>query len=450
MSSEVAIRVENIGKCYHVYGCPRDRLLQMMRANKQYYKEFWALRGVSFEIRKGETVGIIGRNGSGKSTLLQLVCGTLSPTEGSVETKGRIAALLELGSGFNPEFTGRENVYMNGAILGLSQQDVAAKFEEIVAFAEVAEFIDRPVKTYSSGMVMRLAFAVQAVINPEILVVDEALSVGDEKFQRKCFARIDELKKQGTSILFVSHSGQQIMELCDWAILLEQGECLLRSRPGEAVKTYQRLLYAPADEQRRMLQALREVDGMSGGEASPEDQSPRECGDGGDCERGVTLAYDPHLIPSTTVRYPELGGCIDEFQIQNAEGAVVNILRPRDEYFFVMKCSIAKYLAKVHFGLHVKNISGVVVAGQRYPEEGRFLSVLNPGAVVELRYKFSMSLLPDVYFVGGGIWSEDPLCVHRVTDAIMFRVISDGPRSSFGYCDLASGPATIVHVKGGV
>ena len=176
MSSDIAIKVENLSKCYQLYEKPRDRLLQMLfRGHRQYYREFWALRDVSFEVKKGETIGIIGRNGSGKSTLLQMICGTLNPTSGSIQTHGRIAALLELGSGFNPEFTGRENVYMNASVLGLSKEEVDARFDEIVAFADIGDFIEQPVKTYSSGMYVRLAFAVIAHVDADILVIDEAL-----------------------------------------------------------------------------------------------------------------------------------------------------------------------------------------------------------------------------------------------------------------------------------
>ncbi|MDZ4098100.1 MAG: ABC transporter ATP-binding protein, partial [Methylophilaceae bacterium] len=193
--TNIAIKVENLSKCYQIYDNPRDRLKQFVaprlqrltwQTPKQYFREFWALKDVSFEVKKGETVGIIGRNGSGKSTLLQMICGTLNPTSGSIQTSGRSAALLELGSGFNPEFTGRENVYMNAAVLGLTQDEIDKRYDDIVAFADIGEFINQPVKTYSSGMVVRLAFAVQSQIDPDILIVDEALSVGDAKFQAKC------------------------------------------------------------------------------------------------------------------------------------------------------------------------------------------------------------------------------------------------------------------------
>lgn len=252
--TDIAIRVQNLSKCYQIYDTPRDRLKQFFaprlqrlvgQTPKQYFREFWALKDISFEIRKGETVGIIGRNGSGKSTLLQIICGTLTPTSGNVETRGRIAALLELGSGFNPEFTGRENVYMNASVLGLSNEEIDARFNDIVAFADIGDFIDQPVKTYSSGMMVRLAFAVAINVDPQILIVDEALSVGDELFQRKCFSRIEAIKQNGATILFVSHSGSTVVELCDHAVLLDSGEKLAMGTPKTIVGKYQKLIYAP-------------------------------------------------------------------------------------------------------------------------------------------------------------------------------------------------------------
>ena len=207
MSSEVAISVRSLSKCYQMYDKPRDRLLQMVcRGRRQYYREFWALHNLSFDVGKGEVVGIIGNNGAGKSTLLQLICGTLHPTAGSVAVQGRIAALLELGAGFNPEFSGRENVYLSATVMGLSTGEIDARYEQIVAFSGIADFINQPVKTYSSGMYVRLAFAVATSVEPDTLIIDEALSVGDGEFARKSFDRIMELKKRGSTILFCSHS----------------------------------------------------------------------------------------------------------------------------------------------------------------------------------------------------------------------------------------------------
>ncbi|MFJ2428960.1 ABC transporter ATP-binding protein [Pseudomonas sp. NPDC087804] len=253
MSSEnVAISVKNISKCFYTYEKPRDRLMQAIMPRLQrwagdevttYGKEFWALRDISFDVKKGETVGIVGRNGSGKSTLLQIICGTLTPTTGSIETQGRIAALLELGSGFNPEFTGRENIYLNAAVLGLTREEVNERFDAIAGFADIGEFIDQPVKAYSSGMAVRLAFAVQAQVDPEILIVDEALSVGDARFQAKCFERLRQLKDNGTSILLVTHASEQVVTHCSRAILINQSRIELIGESRPVVNRYMDILF---------------------------------------------------------------------------------------------------------------------------------------------------------------------------------------------------------------
>lgn len=219
----LVIDAAGLGKCYHVYERPSHRLLQgLLGESRRFYKEFWALRGVDLKVRRGETLGIIGRNGSGKSTLLQMIAGTLAPTEGRIEVEGRIAALLELGSGFNPEFTGRENVFMNAAILGLTTTEVEARLERILAFADIGSFIDQPIRSYSSGMVMRLAFAVMANVDADILIIDEALAVGDAFFTQKCMRFLREFKERGT-LLFVSHDDSAVSGLCDTALWLESG-----------------------------------------------------------------------------------------------------------------------------------------------------------------------------------------------------------------------------------
>ena len=224
MSSDIAISVKGLGKSYHIYKKPQDRLKQsFLWGRKKLYEDFWALKDVSFEVKRGETVGIIGRNGSGKSTLLQIICGTLKPTQGEVEVNGRIAALLELGSGFDPEFTGKENVYLNAAILGLKGEEIDERYESIIEFADIGDFIDQPVKTYSSGMYVRLAFAVAANVDPDILVVDEALSVGDIAFQQKCFHRITTLQEKGVTVLLVAHDTLLINNYCAKALYLKQG-----------------------------------------------------------------------------------------------------------------------------------------------------------------------------------------------------------------------------------
>ncbi|MFN4160383.1 MAG: ABC transporter ATP-binding protein [Stenotrophomonas sp.] len=243
MSSEVAvaetvIEVNGVGKSYHMYERPSHRLWQALAGKrKSYYKDFWALRGVSFSIRRGQTVGIVGRNGSGKSTLLQMIAGTLNPTEGSISVRGRVAALLELGSGFNPEFTGRENVYLNATILGLTRAQIEQRIDSILAFADIGEFIDQPVRSYSSGMSVRLAFAVIAHVDADILIIDEALAVGDAFFSQKCMRFLREFQKNGT-LLFVSHDAAAVTNLCENAVWLQSGQMRLVGTSQEVIEAY--------------------------------------------------------------------------------------------------------------------------------------------------------------------------------------------------------------------
>ncbi len=439
-SDEIAIRVTNLSKCYQIYATPRDRLKQFIVPRvrslarikpRQYFREFWALRDVSFEVKKGETVGIVGRNGSGKSTLLHLICGTLSPTAGSVETSGRVAALLELGAGFNPEFTGRENVYLNAALLGLSNEETAQRFDAIAAFADIGDFIDQPAKTYSSGMVVRLAFGIQAMVEPDVLVVDEALAVGDEKFQRKCFARLEDLKNRGTVILFVSHSAPQVVELCDRTLLLEDGERIMYAHPPDVVRSYQRLIYASNAERPQILQDLREANRAESGAARESPAAP------------FADTFDAGLVPATTTSYLVRGAEIEFMQVEDVQGRIVNLLRQAGRYRIVMSGRAHEDLRGISFGVHIRSISGAVITGQRYPADGEFME-LRAGAKFRLSCWFTMRLLPDTYFAGGGIWSgvgDD--CVHRKLDATMFRVQSDGPQSAFGYCNLVAAPAAI-------
>lgn len=238
MGEEIAISLKNVSKCFKRYARPVDRLKELLLPGKSYAQEFWALQDISFEIMKGETMGIIGRNGAGKSTILQLICGTLTPSSGEVQVNGRVAALLELGAGFNPEFTGRENVYMNGAIMGLSKLEVDERFENIAAFADIKDFIDQPVKTYSSGMYVRLAFASAIHVNPDILIVDEALAVGDMFFQAKCMARMRQMMESGVTVLFVSHDTGSVKSLCERTVYLKDGELHALGKSGEIVDLY--------------------------------------------------------------------------------------------------------------------------------------------------------------------------------------------------------------------
>ena len=349
-----AIRVNNLSKCYHIYDRPQDRLKQSIvpklrslvgRNPGRYFREFWALNNVSFEVGRGETVGIIGRNGSGKSTLLQMICGTLEPTTGSVETNGRVAALLELGAGFNPEFTGRENVYMNATVLGLTQDEIHARFNEIAAFADIGDFIEQPVKHYSSGMYARLAFAVAINVDPSILIVDEALAVGDEPFQRKCFARIEEIKRGGGTILFVSHSTEAIVNLCDRAVLLYKGEHLFTGAPKLAIGWYQKLMNATSEQDTQIIEEIQQ----NGAQIKVEDKTSSKTRHanlslGSDNDEGLNAnfvieaehdmeeSFDSNFVSKSMLVYEPNGGEISNIRLTTLDGKDVNQLINRKRY----------------------------------------------------------------------------------------------------------------------
>jgi lipopolysaccharide transport system ATP-binding protein len=255
-AAPILVSARGLGKAYRIYDHPADRLKQMLfaRFGREYGREFWALRDVSLELRRGETLGILGRNGSGKSTLLQLLAGTLAPTLGEVECHGRVAALLELGSGFNPEFTGRENVFLNAAILGIPREEMARRFDEVVAFADIGDFVDQPVKVYSSGMFVRLAFAVATAVEPDVLIVDEALAVGDVFFRQKCYRRLEDMRAAGVAVVLVSHAATEVEQFCRRALILDHGAVVFAGPASEAVKRYYLLaqgesLVSPEDEQ---------------------------------------------------------------------------------------------------------------------------------------------------------------------------------------------------------
>ena len=245
MRSTTAISVRNVSKKFRLFASPKERLLEALHPfRKQYHREFWALRDVSFEVGRGETVGSIGRNGSGKSTLLQIICSVMQATHGEAYVNGRISSLLELGAGFNPEFTGRDNVILNGAIMGLSRKEMLRRMPEIEAFADIGEFFDQPVKTYSSGMFVRVAFAASIHVDPDILVVDEALAVGDARFQRKCLLQIEKIRTSGAAVIFVSHSLETITSLCSRAIILENGVVLADGEPKIVAEKYLTILFS--------------------------------------------------------------------------------------------------------------------------------------------------------------------------------------------------------------
>ena len=454
---EYAIQVEKLSKCFTIYNKPIDRLKQSIVPRllhtlgfplRDYYQEFWALQDLSLDVRKGETVGILGRNGSGKSTLLQMICGTLNPTSGSIITKGRITALLELGSGFNPEFTGRENIYLNGAILGLPQEEIRARFDDIVNFSGIGDFIDQPVKFYSSGMVVRLAFSVQAMVDPDILVVDEALAVGDELFQRKCFRRLSELKESGTSILFVSHAASQIVEICDRALFLESGRRVLMADPVTAVRAYHKFIYASPEMQPAIIQELMEVDQtreitqlQKENLDKPIDGNLSEMSSVSEAKEEVDVEFlEAGLVSQSTEVYPILGGEIRSVKIYNSDGKEVNNLLARKEYELEIQGSFHEERESVYFMLSIGRLSGPAIFSLKYPVSGKHIDRVYPGQKFRLVQKIRTDLTASTYFVTVSInSSSDPMFLHKIVDAVVFRVLPKAENWAFGYVDLTVG-----------
>ena len=462
MSSEQpAIRVDGISKCYPVYDQPFDRLRQFVaprvaqlfgRVSKTHYREYWALREISCEIRRGEQIGIVGRNGAGKSTLLQIICGTLAPTTGSVTVNGRIAALLELGAGFNPEFTGRENVLLNASILGLTAQEIDERLDPILAFADIGDFIEQPVKTYSSGMYMRLAFAVAIHVTPDILVVDEALSVGDEAFQRKCFARIRAIREAGGTVLFVSHSAGTVAEVCDRAILLDRGELLAIGNTRDVLARYQKLLYASADKALEVREwILGNPPGDAGihvattGTAIAADALPASAADD---DENDPAWLDQGLRAAAAVAYPRRGASIGTPQVETLHGREVNVLAPGREYVYRYPAHFDGDADGVRFGMMVKTVTGVELGGAATAPDGEGLPLVKAGTDATARFRFRCLLAPGTYFLNAGIVGligEHEQYLAREVDALMIRVLPDPRRIATGLVDLDVRPEFDLH-----
>ena len=426
MSSDIAVSVENLGKCYRIYDHPSHRILESIDFRpKRYAREFWSLRNIQFDLQKGETLGIVGRNGSGKSTLLQLLAGILQPTEGRVETNGRIGALLELGSGFNPEFTGIENIYMNGALLGINKKELDKQIDNILDFANIGSFSTQAVKTYSSGMTVRLAFAVQAVLSPEILIVDEALAVGDELFQKKCFAHLNKLKEAGTSILLVTHNSSQILHHCDSAILLHKGEMVTSGNPKLVTTTYQRLLSSKEETDWKTM--ARQI------EATLE----QKCNSSKTNESKIT---GTNLKPETTISYPCHGGKITDIELRDNEGELIESISSDESFEIRFFYEVEEDFQNLQMACHIASSNGMRITGQGFP--GQELSIPNTpaGSRFSVSYFFEKGLQPGIYFVGGGFWRKDlpSQYIHRVLDKIAFRVNETGRENTLGLCNLTA------------
>jgi lipopolysaccharide transport system ATP-binding protein len=446
MSSPV-ISVVGLSKCFKQYARPVDRMIEFFTGQSRG-KDFWALRNVSFEVNRGETVGIVGRNGSGKSTLLQILTGTLPPSAGSAVVSGKVSALLELGTGFNPEFTGRENVFLNAQILGLSVAEVTRKFDEIVAFSEIAPFIDQPVKTYSSGMYMRLAFSVAVSVEPDVLIVDEALAVGDEAFQRKCYSRLDSFKKTGGTILLVTHSASTIVELCDRALLLDSGERLLFGKPKSVTTRYHKLIYARPEKVKDLRDEIRNFDLLGAIEESISlTQTPPTGMTGEPIE---SERFDAGMLPKSTTYYESNGARIADVRIENMQGQKVNVLHRGREYFYTYDVHFDKSAFSVRFANLLKTTTGFEIGGMHSHTEGDGIEFIEAGTVVSVRFKMKMNLLPNMYFANAGALAMNngsEVFLHRAIDVYMFRVITEEKPRICGIVDLSTGDDCLVTMK---
>ncbi len=396
----VAICVEGISKQYRIYRQPADRLKEMMsRGRWKTHREFWALREISFEVERGTTFGIVGPNGSGKSTLLQIIAGTLQPTHGSVRHTGRIAALLELGAGFNTEFTGIENVFMNASLMGFSRSETEAMLPEIERFAEIGDFIYQPVKTYSSGMYVRLAFATAITAVPQILIVDEALAVGDAVFQHRCTRRIKEMQESGMTILFVSHDPGAIRALCSRAVLLHSGRVEAIGKPTDVLNRYQKLIMA------------REEAYEAGAPAAEEDQSIAAA------DEGVSRAayVYRHGDGSAQILRAELLNAAHH-PIELVESGEPVLLRLRVRFNAAAEAPVCGFLLRNRHGIHLYGTNTELQPADFGPVE--------PGQVVEVIFAFNCWLAPDTYSVTVAAHSSDGVSFDWVDGALFFRVMS--------------------------
>lgn len=412
MTAPHSVVVRDVVKDYRIYANPGDRLLEHLPfSNQQRHQVFRALKGVSFDIRKGETIGLIGPNGSGKSTLLEILCGTLSATSGTVSVQGRIAALLELGAGFNPEFTGRENVFLNAAIMGISREFVESRFDEVREFAEIGDYIDRPVKTYSSGMYVRLAFAAAINMDPEILIVDEALSVGDIGFQRKCYRYFQDLQRLGVTIIFVTHAMELIRSHCHRAIYIEGGEVRQSGEPRDVVHAYLNRTFTRPQ--------------ASGEEHQSSSQFTDQC---------VTR----RTYNASEYRWGNRQAEIIDYRILDKSGEPVVQIERGTRLRLEMDVGASVSLDHLIYGLTIKSVDGITVYGANSRARGLGEQALQSGQVSTIAFEFSVNLIAAEYFISLGVAQDDDsvdnLAIDRRYDLIHLTV--SGSDGDFGLADL--------------
>ena len=443
---DVVVSLQNVSKSYFLWNRPQDRLKHALfgRFGRTYGREFWALRDVSFEVRAGEAVGVVGRNGSGKSTLLQIITGTVTPTQGQLDVKGRVASLLELGSGFNPEFTGRENVYVNASILGIPEDEMRDRFGEVAAFADIGDFMDQPVRVYSSGMVMRLAFAVQAIVSKDILIVDEALAVGDEAFQHKCMAAMEEFQKSGGTVLLVSHALQTIVRQCERAVLLHGGELVADDDSKLVTDVFQKLMYSRPESAREMVELLRREGprGLLQGRAATTVPVTGSLLEGGPSEEEPPEEwFDPDMPSPSEVRYGSHDAKIEECGMFTEDGRRVNVVIAGRRYQWKYRVAFHRDATHVNFGMMLKTVDGVDVAGLSSDRELLDFDHILSGTRIEVTFSLRMNVTPGAYFLNagvGGVADGKFAYLSRRVDVEMIRVAPAERRPRYGIAELES------------
>ena len=420
MHKNIAIKVSNLTKTYKLYSQPIDRLKEALNPfGKKYHRNFNAVKNLSFEIKKGETVGIIGRNGCGKSTLLKMIARVLTPSSGRVTVHGHISAILELGAGFNPEMTGHENVYLNTSINGLTKDQTDQKIEEIIKFSELGDFIYQPIKTYSSGMKARLAFAVAINVEPDILIVDEALSVGDAAFQRKCFAKMEEIREKGATVLFVSHSEASIVSLCNRAIWINNGELVLDGIPKLVTGLYLKKCNSKQIDKKIICEEYNKLVEDNKKEFNPESNTNKKN------EQNIAETYNPKLRSVSAIYYDKNGAWIYDITVENLYGKKVNMLVQENNYKIKVQIEIYKKLNDVRFGIAIKDIKGNYFSGAALELlKNRQIKNLDIGKYC-IEWDFSCFIVEGIYVIDVVILDEfnaNRNITHKINDSYLFKV----------------------------
>ncbi len=450
--SDIAIKLEDVSKFYKLYNEPKDRLKEALHPfGKKLHRKFYALKNINLELKKGEILGIVGRNGSGKSTLLKLISGIIQPGSGKLIVNGKISALLELGSGLNPEFDGLQNIYFSGTMMGFTREEMKEKIDDIVAFADIGDFIHQPLKAYSSGMKARLGFALAINMAPEILILDEVLSVGDELFRRKCYAKMEEFFKSGCTVLYVSHSVNTVNEICSRAILIDKGELILEgpaklvtghyekylfSRPEDAVKVRDEIIQLNKDEEKKkkFIESLEKGDKKNGkkvtrtNEVEEKRDEPRQ-----------KPFYLPNFKSKSVVEQKNFPVDITDIGIRTLEGKQVNVLVMGENYILSYKVHFNIYVENVFFAMALKNEKGLNISSS-YTRNTGMIETIKKGETYSVEWHFQCKLLPGNYFTNVAVSkiasNHERVILNRITDATAFKVQEFGVPNVFGLVHL--------------